>query len=282
MAGWTIVVPNQEIARMSEIVYGQPDPLLAGRVLTYTAHDLTHTQPVSWQIAPLGAVTVSFEFETAACEAGSPLPAAMVSGMRDRPMVIEQPRGTTRGLTVALSPAGAYAFFRQPLRELTNTNVDLAALIGTRAGLLLEQLAETPTWAGRFRLLDAQLKAGFRDCPELARPVHGALHRLTTSAGRVSVTALAGEVGWTRQHLATRFRQQVGLSPKTVARVARVQRATAMMTQPSPLPWSQIALACGYADQAHLNRDFRALTGCTPTDYLPVDAPQFTPAHDDE
>jgi AraC-like DNA-binding protein len=63
------------------------------------------------------------------------------------------------------------------------------------------------------------------------------------------------------------------LGPKTVARILRLQRASLIMTQPSPPPAAEIAHRCGYADQAHLNRDFRALTGITPTEFVPVRPP---------
>jgi AraC-like DNA-binding protein len=96
---------------------------------------------------------------------------------------------------------------------------------------------------------------------------------LTASAGRLRISALADEIGWTRQHLNARFRDQIGLTPKTVARVARLHHAASLLAGPSPPPWSEVAVRCGYADQPHLNRDFRALTGCTPTDYLTGMAP---------
>ncbi|SFP30434.1 Helix-turn-helix domain-containing protein [Amycolatopsis arida] len=104
----------------------------------------------------------------------------------------------------------------------------------------------------------------------------GAWRRLVASDGRVRIEALAGEVGWSRQHLAARFRAQVGLSPKVVARIARLHRAVTLLTSPTPPPWSAVAQLRGYADQAHLNRDFRALTGSTPAEYVPTRPLPFT------
>jgi AraC-like DNA-binding protein len=83
--------------------------------------------------------------------------------------------------------------------------------------------------------------------------------------------------------LATRFGEQIGLTSKTVARLhTAASTAALMIVEPSPRPWAEITLACGYTDQARLNRDFRALTGSTPTEYRPVDAPRFTRARDSE
>jgi AraC-like DNA-binding protein len=83
----------------------------------------------------------------------------------------------------------------------------------------------------------------------------------------VDVRALAAEVGWSRKHLAARFHEQVGLAPKALARVIRFRRALRLLDAPGA-PRSDVALRCGYYDQAHFNRDFRAFTGTTPGAWL--------------
>jgi AraC-like DNA-binding protein len=80
-------------------------------------------------------------------------------------------------------------------------------------------------------------------------------------------------VGWSRRHLAARFRDQVGLPPKVVARVLRFQCALRLMGTDGGPAWSDVALACGYYDQAHLNREFRSLAGCAPTRYFAARLP---------
>jgi AraC-like DNA-binding protein len=77
------------------------------------------------------------------------------------------------------------------------------------------------------------------------------------------VGALAGEVGWSRKHLINRFRDQVGLSPKVMARVLRFHRAVDLLAHGVP-SYVDVAVTCGFYDQAHMNREFRALAGCTP------------------
>ena len=84
-----------------------------------------------------------------------------------------------------------------------------------------------------------------------------------------SLNDIAAGVGWSRQHLGQRFRAEFGLSPKLVARVIRFERATRMLRSvPSFVSIAQTATACGYYDQAHLNRDFIELAGCSPTRWL--------------
>ncbi|UBU10239.1 helix-turn-helix transcriptional regulator [Nonomuraea gerenzanensis] len=86
--------------------------------------------------------------------------------------------------------------------------------------------------------------------------------RLQEPAGPRTVEALAGELGVSRRYLELGFRRVVGLSPKTVARVARFQRAVRTLSRPSAM--LSEAVACGYADQPHLTREIRAMTAMTP------------------
>ncbi|EWC61317.1 Transcriptional regulator, AraC family [Actinokineospora spheciospongiae] len=267
-AGWSLVVARRDVERApAERVFATPHPSLADHVLTYTAHDFPDSEAFPWRIAPLGAVTVTIDLAAPPLRrtpGGADFPASPVMGLRDRPLVIEQ-GGANRGIIVALTPAGAHALFGLPLKELANAVLPLSDLLGNTA-LLTEQLAEAPDWRTCFTTLDTHLGTHLRTGPEFSRPIRGALHLLTAKAP-TRVAAVADEIGWTRQHLSTRFREQVGLTPKAVARIARLHRAVTLLNHPSAPPLAEVAHRCGYTDQPHLNRDFRALTGCTPTEY---------------
>jgi AraC-like DNA-binding protein len=80
------------------------------------------------------------------------------------------------------------------------------------------------------------------------------------------VNELAGELGCSRRHLARSFGSELGLPPKALARVLRFEHAVGLMRSGREL--ADVAYSCGYYDQPHFNRDFRALAGTTPSDYL--------------
>jgi len=90
--------------------------------------------------------------------------------------------------------------------------------------------------------------------------------QLTHYDGAVAVADLADDLGWSRRHLSTQFKQEFGLGPKQLARVARLQRARALLVRGASL--SLVAAQSSYADQAHLPRDWREMTGYSPKEWL--------------
>lgn len=95
--------------------------------------------------------------------------------------------------------------------------------------------------------------------------VLGAWSALVASGGRASVGELARDLGWSRRHLTERFTREVGVAPKTYARVVRFDRARELIATAGGRSLARVALDAGYYDQAHLNRDFRELAGAPPT-----------------
>ncbi|GAA2595584.1 AraC family transcriptional regulator [Actinomadura fulvescens] len=198
---------------------------------------------------------------------------SFVAGMHDGHGMYEH-AGGQRGIQLDVTPLGAYTLLGVPMGALTNLAVDLADVLGPQVRTLVDRLQEAPGWGERFDLLDAFLLRRLAAGPSPDPEVREAWHLLTATDGRTPVAVLAGEVGWSRKHLTHRFKEQVGLSPKVMARVLRFQRAVDLMSRGVP-SWIDIAVTCGYYDQAHLNREFRALAGCTPTELLAGRAPEY-------
>jgi AraC-like DNA-binding protein len=177
-------------------------------------------------------------------------------------------RGRQEGVEVNLSPLALRMLLGLPMHEIANRVVQLDDLLGREADLLVERLADTPSWEGRFALLDAALTARLREAIAPAPSIAWAWRRLRASAGAVTVTALADELGCSRRHLVAGFRDHVGLPPKRVARILRFGRVLSLLERRGGRGLGDIAAACGYADQPHLNRDFRAFAGASPGDWL--------------
>jgi AraC-like DNA-binding protein len=141
-------------------------------------------------------------------------------------------------------------------------------VFGADGRRLTEARREQPTWRLRFALVDRFLLTAAQRGPRPSDEVARAWRVLVDTHGTTPIGRIAGEVGWSHKHLIARFTQQVGLTPKTAARLVRLDRVLARVRAGRTGRWDQVAAEGGYADQAHLIRDFRAFTGITPTDYV--------------
>jgi AraC-like DNA-binding protein len=172
-------------------------------------------------------------------------------------------------VAIELTPLGARALFGMPSRELSNLAVELSDVVGRVGDELGERLQLVATWPERFAVCDDVLGRLLRDelvvVPELRR----SWELLVASSGAIPIADLASEVGWTRQHLGRRFVDEFGLAPKLAGRVIRFSRARHMLqSTPSFVSIAQVAAACGYYDQAHLDRDFNEFAGCSPSRWM--------------
>ena len=189
---------------------------------------------------------------------------SFVAGVWDRPTVTAH-RGEQAGYQLYLDLLGARRVLGVPVGELANRMVALDDVFGTFGAQLTERLADARDAETRHavaqRLLAGRLSPDFATPPE----VRYAVARLRATRGAARVEALASEVGWSRRHLTARFREAVGLAPKALGRLIRVEHAAMRVRAGDAL--GDIAYDAGYADQSHFNRDFRELVGCTPTEF---------------
>ena len=194
-------------------------------------------------------------------------PPAFVMGAHDSFTVLEGECAPSY-LEVLLAPLGAYRLLGLPMDQLSGRIVDLVEVLGADGRRLTEQLREAPSWRQRFALADQFLLRQLEEGPRPSPEVGWAWERLVATGGAVPVGRIAGEVGWSHKHLIAKFRQQIGLRPKTAARLVRFDGVWRRLDGRRPLDWGQVAREAGYADQAHLVREFHQFTGTTPTQFL--------------
>ena len=190
---------------------------------------------------------------------------ALLGGLHTTPAVIAHD-GAQSGVQLQLDPLGTRALLGLPAGELAGLDLPATDLLGRLGADLPEQLQAVGSWAARFRLLDDRL--GRLVDPDRTPPppeVRRAWRVLRASGGTARIADVAREVGWSERHLAARFRTEIGLTPKAAARVIRFNRARRMVPG---TPAAVVAATCGYADQAHLVREFVAFTGLAPRAWL--------------
>ncbi|TDC97767.1 AraC family transcriptional regulator [Actinomadura sp. 7K507] len=247
----------------------RPHPALRPLLRSYDGYWEQIAVPTRMRTVPTRACVVIINlgpplFQTVPGSGGGREYGSFVAGMYDGHGMYRSPGGQ-RGIQLDVTPLGAYTLFGVPMARLTNIAVDLPDLLGRGAHTLVGRLTDAASWGERFDVLDAfllrRLEAGPVPDPEVARA-----WRLLNGDLAVTVADVAADVGWSRKHLTNRFREQAGLPPKVMGRVLRFQRAVELLT--GGAGFADAAFASGFYDQAHLNREFRALAGCTPTDLL--------------
>jgi AraC-like DNA-binding protein len=100
-----------------------------------------------------------------------------------------------------------------------------------------------------------------------------ALSTFDRASHTTSISAVTDAIGMSAKRFIERFKAQVGVTPKRYCRIRRFQQAVGRAHRGDRVDWAQVALDCGYFDQAHFIHDFRSFSGLTPTDYQAARTP---------
>jgi AraC-like DNA-binding protein len=169
---------------------------------------------------------------------------------------------------VHFKPGGGSPFFGVPSSELRNQSVALDLLWGRFATTITDRLWNVDTPEEQFGILqDALLEKG-RNRLVFHPAVQYAVDLIERSRGARPVSTVVERIGMSPRRFLDVFRSEVGLSPKAFCRIRRFASVLRQIERTVDVDWVDVALSCGYFDQAHFNRDFRAFSGVTPSTYL--------------
>ncbi|MER6582198.1 helix-turn-helix domain-containing protein [Nonomuraea sp. NPDC001023] len=248
--GWEITVPSRPGGLPGVVMAGFSDRANEFRDLALVPH------PAVTLLFDLGDEPFTIEDDRGSRQLGR-----VVAGLAPRQV---RGSGLTRRmecLQVRLSPMAAHAVLGASA-ELSGTVVALDDLWGREAERVQERLRAARSWEDRFAIardaLARRADQGRAADPEVAF----SWRRMAASGGRVPVERLAAEAGWSRKRLWARFRAQVGLTPKRVARLIRFDQAAHRLAAGERA--ALVAAESGYADQSHLHRDVMTFAGVTP------------------
>ena len=166
-------------------------------------------------------------------------------------------------LQIRLSPVTAATLVGGASADLTGAVVPLEGIWGRETVRFEEQLRVATSWDDRFRIAADALGRRLDSRHAVDEEVANAWRLTTHARGLVRVDRLADTVGWSRKRLWSRCRAQLGLTPKQAAQLVRFDRAAHLLAAGHGA--AAVAAESGYADQSHLHRDAKAITGATPT-----------------
>jgi AraC-like DNA-binding protein len=188
-------------------------------------------------------------------------PRNFIVGQMTGPILIS-PSGAVALLGIRFQPGGTRPFLDFPASEITDQVVELGSLSRSFERDLLQACAYVFSMNGRVaevdRYLVERLSSSSHDShlPALAATI-------IDRRGIVSIDDLASDAGISNRQLERRFLHEVGLGPKLLARIVRFQQVFRAVDQSDP-SWAEVAVECGYYDQAHLIRDFHQFAQQTP------------------
>jgi AraC-like DNA-binding protein len=254
-----------------ESVRTLPDPRLRSHVYSYVGYFTRTPGETVRRHLPGLRVPLIFMFEprfeviaSEQLDASVVVRHAFVAGLHDSFAVTRSP-GHEAGLQVDFTALAARAILGLPMHLLSGRALEAEEVLGSGVRLLSEQLRDAPGWPARFEAVDRFLLRRMAAFESSDPGVEWAYRRIVKSGGRSPIAGLAGSLGWDHRRLVDGFRDGVGLTPKTLARVVRFNRAVRMAERDTARSWAEISAAAGYYDQPHLVREFVSLSGCTPT-----------------
>jgi AraC-like DNA-binding protein len=174
----------------------------------------------------------------------------------------------TRSVGVHFKPWGLAPFLPMPAAELRDRPVTVEQVWGRRTSAELRDRLATAAGPGEMlTLLEGELLRRLRETAGLGLVRH-ASSVIAAATGAVAIGELSMAAGVSSTHLAQRFKELVGVTPKRLARIYRFGATVTAIDPAEPVNWVDLAVRAGYYDQAHFGHDFRTFTGLTPTRYL--------------
>lgn len=246
------------------LVERAPTPALRGKVSKYYGFRGTTPAGTRRREGPRRDVVVIFSFGDDWVIDGERF-TSFAGGLHERQVTTEQ-RGRSFGIHVDVAPPAAYMLFGMPMHHLAQRVVSIEDVLDEPS--LADRLHDAGGWTERLHLLDEIIVRRLADARPPSAGIVWAWRRLLETGGRVPVHTLAEQLGWSRKRIVARFREEVGLPPKAVARLLRFDRARMLAEDAERPDWARIAVECGYYDQSHLSNDFRAVTGRTPATFF--------------
>ena len=177
------------------------------------------------------------------------------------------PTGRTGIIAARFHPDGFVPLATIPLAEMENRAVPLSELFGEEGDFLEKYVLAALTQAERIQQIETFLLARLNKLEVLDRIVKSSIEILLSQAGQVKVEEMAKKLNINRRKLERKFTTTVGLSPKQLSKIIRLQAALRQLNQNTELSLTELAYQNGYFDQSHFIKDFKAFTGISPKQF---------------
>ncbi|SFH00253.1 Helix-turn-helix domain-containing protein [Desulfotomaculum arcticum] len=215
-------------------------------------------------VVPDGCMDIIFDIDNVTFEYSN-----IVVGIAEKPITVSSFKKGIQTYGVRFYPAGAYPLFRLPMYEFADSWTVLGEVLKRSERDLAEIFISSLDLNCKLKWLDSfffRIYSNF----EQNNVVMNTLDRIIASGSAISVKELARREIVSERHLARLFKQWVGQSPKTFARVVRFQIMLEMLRREKMMNTARLAAQCGYYDQSHFIGEFKTFSGKLPSDYMEI------------
>jgi AraC-like DNA-binding protein len=192
-----------------------------------------------------------------------------ITGPNDQPCRVRIFNGL-KCMVIHFKPGGMFKLFQLPAFYFNNKSRDAEQFLGKQIREISRQLSET-SLSEKIELLDSWLSAHLQKGKNTGRNIDEAIRLIERRKGNISIRELEQETFTTKRTLERRFQQQVGLQPKTFARLVRFNEVIRFAESNVSVKWRQLADRFGYYDQSHFIHEFKTLTGGLPHDFTTLE-----------
>ncbi len=178
------------------------------------------------------------------------------------------PTGVSNILAARFLPEGLAPFLQIPVTELENKAVGLELLFGPGGKELEEKVIAAVHTGERIGLIETFLLSQLTAPAAIDMITRECVDIILRSQGQLDMTTLAGKANINRRNMERRFVSAIGMSPKQLSRVVRLQTTIKMLDQQQFSSLTSLAYENGYYDQAHFIRDFKEFAGISPKSFF--------------
>lgn len=195
-------------------------------------------------------------------------PRAMIIGQITTPYYV-QPTGYVNSFAVRFYPYGFANFIQTPIQELADRDTPLEEVFDKHAAKALEAtIIEATSTQERIEIAESFLMNRLKDSTVIDQIVKSTIDALYETKGKASISSILKDESHKRRNLERNFSKSVGISPKQLGKIIRLQAALKSLLNLKDETLTQIAYESEYYDQAHFIKDFKEFTGVNPKEYL--------------
>jgi AraC-like DNA-binding protein len=238
----------------------------------WSLDDEKQNKPVKQKVLPDGCMEMIFHYGDLYkqyFEDGSSIiqPRSFVFGQITKYIEIA-PTGISGIISARFLPDGLTPFLDIPVAALENKAVPIDDVFKDEGKKLEKEILGASDNEKRIKLIETFLLSKLTESRTIDSITKSCVDIIFQSQGQIGVVELADKMNINRRNMERKFTSLIGISPKQLARVARLQATLKMLERKKFPNLTSLAYENGYYDQAHFIKDFKEFTGISPKSFF--------------